>query len=116
MGLGNVLDPLERACEILFGVIMVLTFTGSISVAEGAAAETRTVLAGAIGCNLAWGIVDAAMYLLANFSERARGLATLRAIRHSRGPDAAHRPPRRAAAGRLERADAGRGRDPARSG
>ena len=44
------------------------------------------MLAGAIGCNLAWGIVDAAMYLLANFSERARGLATLQAIRHSRGP------------------------------
>ncbi len=94
MGLGRrarSLDPLERACEILFGVIMVMTFTGSISVAEGAAADTRTMLAGAIGCNLAWGIVDAAMYLLANFSRRARGLATLRAIRHSTGPDAAHR-------------------------
>jgi hypothetical protein len=87
---GNVLDPLERACEILFGVIMVMTFTGSISVAEGAAADTRTMLTGAVGCNLAWGIVDAAMYLLGNFSRRARGLATLRAIRHSTGPDAAH--------------------------
>ena len=78
------LDPIERACEILFGVIMVLTFTGSISVAEGAATETRTVLAAAIGCNLAWGIVDAAMYLLANFATRARGLAVLQALRRSR--------------------------------
>ena len=85
------LDPIERACEILFGVIMVLTFTGSISVAEGGATETRTVLAAAIGCNLAWGIVDAAMYLMANFTDRARGLATLRAIRRSREHDAAHR-------------------------
>ncbi len=88
---GRVLDPLERACEILFGVIMVMTFTGSVSVAEGAEADTRTMLAGAIGCNLAWGIVDAAMYLLGSFSRRARGLATLRAIRHDTGPDAAHR-------------------------
>jgi len=62
---------------------MVLTFTSSISVAEGGAADTRTMLAGAIGCNLAWGIVDAAMYLMANLSERARGLATMRAIRRS---------------------------------
>jgi VIT1/CCC1 family predicted Fe2+/Mn2+ transporter len=70
---------------------MVLTFTRSISVAEGAATETRTVLAGAIGCNLAWGIIDAVMYLMATFTERARGLMTLRAIRHARAHDAAHR-------------------------
>ena len=91
---------------------MVLTFTGSISVAEGGATETRTMLAAAIGCNLAWGIVDAAMYLMANFTERARGLATLRAIRRSREHDAAHRlHPRRASAGRVGRAHADRGRD-----
>ena len=70
---------------------MVLTFTGSISVAEGGATDTRSVLAAAIGCNLAWGIVDAAMFLMANFTERARGLATLNAIRHSREHGAAHR-------------------------
>jgi hypothetical protein len=85
------LDPLERACEILFGVIMVLTLTASVSVAEGRAVETHTMLAGAIGCNLAWGLVDAAMYLMANFSERARDLKTLRAIRGSGQPDAGHR-------------------------
>ena len=85
------LDPVERACEILFGVIMVMTFTGSISVAEGAAADTRSVLMGAIGCNLAWGIADAAMYLLASFSERARGLATLKAIHRSPDRTDAHR-------------------------
>jgi hypothetical protein len=87
---GHLLDPVERAAEILFGVIMVLTFTGSISVSEGSATETRTVLAGAIGCNLAWGLVDAAMYLMANFTERARGHATILAIHRSRGQDAAH--------------------------
>jgi hypothetical protein len=74
-----VLDPIERACEVLFGVIMVLTFTGSISVAEGDAKESRTVQVAAIGCNFAWGIVDAAMYLVANFANRARSLATLHA-------------------------------------
>jgi hypothetical protein len=79
----RVLDPLERSSEVLFGVIMVLTFTGSISVAEGDASETRTLLFGAISCNLAWGIVDAVMYLMASLTERARGWTALRTIRSS---------------------------------
>ena len=87
----RLLDPVERTSEVLFGVIMVLTFTTSISVAEGGEAETRTILAGAIACNLAWGVVDAAMYLLATFMTRARNLATLRAVRQTSDPELAHR-------------------------
>jgi VIT1/CCC1 family predicted Fe2+/Mn2+ transporter len=86
----RVLDPVERTSEILFGLIMVLTFTGSISVAESGHAEMRTILASAIGCNLAWGIVDAAMYLMANLAERARGLKMLSAVRRSTDPGRAH--------------------------
>src|SRR5262245_2590021 len=86
---GRLLDPLERTCEILFGVIVVLTFTGSISVATGGAAETRTILVAAIGCNLAWGIVDAAMYLMSNYAERTRAVTTLRAARRARDPESA---------------------------
>jgi VIT1/CCC1 family predicted Fe2+/Mn2+ transporter len=73
----RVLDPLDRTTEILFGIIMVLTFTGSISVAEGEDGSVRTVLAAAIGCNLAWGLVDATMYALAAFLERARAARTI---------------------------------------
>jgi VIT1/CCC1 family predicted Fe2+/Mn2+ transporter len=79
----RVLDPLERTTEILFGVIMVLTFTSSISVAQGGEAETREVLLAALGCNVAWGIVDAAFYLMASFVGRARSVRMLRAIRES---------------------------------
>jgi VIT1/CCC1 family predicted Fe2+/Mn2+ transporter len=86
-----VLDPIERTSELLFGVIMVLSFTGAISVAEGGHAETRTVLLAAIACNLAWGFVDAAMYLMANFAERARANATLRAVRTTKEDSVAHR-------------------------
>ena len=60
----RVLEPTERFSEILFGLIMVLTFTGSLSAASSGRSEVRTMLIGAIGCNLAWGIVDAIMYLL----------------------------------------------------
>jgi len=83
------LDPLQRSMEVLFGLIMVLVFTGSISVAEASEKDIGAMLAGAIGCNLAWAIVDAAMYLLGVFAERARGLTVLRAIRQAPTPDAA---------------------------
>ena len=88
---GPVLDPLERISEILFGVIMVLTFTSSISVAEGGHAETREVLVAALGCNIAWGIVDAAFYLMSSVIGRARGLRILRAIRENRDQSLSHR-------------------------
>ncbi len=68
----HVLDPVERVSEILFGLIMVLTFTGSLSVAEAGREEVRTMLVGAIGCNLAWGIVDAVMYMLERLIARQR--------------------------------------------
>jgi VIT1/CCC1 family predicted Fe2+/Mn2+ transporter len=68
----------------------VLTFTGSI-VGEGGLTDTHSVLMAAIGCNLAWGIVDAVLYLMATFAERARGLATLRAVSGHGDRDAAHR-------------------------
>src|SRR6188768_2220227 len=61
----RVLDRLERTSEVLFGLIMVLTFTGSISVADAGEGQIREILVGALGCNFAWGIVDASMYLMA---------------------------------------------------
>jgi hypothetical protein len=68
----RVLHPADRTSEILFGLIMVLTFTGSLSVTEAGRAEVRTMLLGALGCNLAWGIIDAVFYLMAALAERPR--------------------------------------------
>src|SRR4051812_40457834 len=48
----TVLDPMERSMEALFGLIMVLTFTGSLSVLGAGHAEVREMLIGALGCNL----------------------------------------------------------------
>ena len=82
----RVLDPVERSSEVLFGLIMVLSFTGSISVAAAGRDEVREVLVGAIGCNVAWGFIDAVMYLLMLVIERGRSLAVGRAVRASRDP------------------------------
>ena len=85
-----VLEPMERISEILFGLIMVLTLTCSLSVASAGREEVRTVLLSALGCNLAWGIIDGVFYLLACFSERGRGIAALRSVRKAADASEAH--------------------------
>jgi len=78
------LDPVERRMEVLFGLIMVLSFTGTLSVATAAREDVREMLIGALGCNLAWGIVDGVMYIMTALLERGRELVLLRT---ARGPD-----------------------------
>jgi VIT1/CCC1 family predicted Fe2+/Mn2+ transporter len=85
----RVLDPIDRVSEMLFGLIMVLTVTGSLSVAEAGRADVREMLHGALGCNLAWGIVDGILYLLTSVLARGRNLAMLRAVRTTASPEAA---------------------------
>jgi hypothetical protein len=84
---GRLLDPSERFSEILFGLIMVLSFTGSMSAAMAGREEVRTMLFGAIGCNLAWGIVDGVMYLVTALTGRSRALVVLNAIRNAPDPE-----------------------------
>jgi VIT1/CCC1 family predicted Fe2+/Mn2+ transporter len=86
----RVLDPIDRVSEILFGLIMVLTFTGSLSVAEAGRADVREMLLGALGCNLAWGIIDGIFYLMGCLAERGRGLMTYRAVRQTTDSATAH--------------------------
>src|SRR4029453_6525843 len=71
----------ERLSEVLFGLIMVLTFTGSLSVAEADRAEVRTMLIGALGCNIVWGIIDGVLYLMGCLAEKGRSLTIYHAVR-----------------------------------
>ena len=87
----RVLDPIDRVSEVLFGLIMVLTFTGSLSVYEVGRDDIRTMLVGALGCNLAWGIIDAVFYLMGCLAEKGRELATVRAVREASDPGQAQR-------------------------
>lgn len=83
----HVLDPAERSAEILFGLVMVLGFTGSISAAESSREDVRVLLYGALGCNVAWGIVDGAMYLMACLAERGAAWRLGRAFREAKDAD-----------------------------
>jgi VIT1/CCC1 family predicted Fe2+/Mn2+ transporter len=49
------------------------------------------MLIGALGCNIAWGIIDAIFYLMGSFAERARNLGTHRAVRQAADPGEARR-------------------------
>src|SRR5204862_5581156 len=87
----RVLDPIDRVSEVLFGLIMVLTFTGSLSVAEAGRESIRTMLIGALGCNLAWGIIDGVFYLMGCLAEKGRGLLSFRAVHKATAPKEAQR-------------------------
>jgi hypothetical protein len=88
---GRVLDPIERISETMFGLIMALTFICSLGVATTGEVKLQTMLFGALGCNLAWGIVDGGLYLLARIHDRGGKILTLRAIQHASDPETARR-------------------------
>jgi VIT1/CCC1 family predicted Fe2+/Mn2+ transporter len=87
----RLLGPAERIGEALFGLIMVLTFTGSLSVADAGRDDVRAMLIGAVGCNIAWGIIDAIFYLMDCLSEQAGRIRLLNTMRKAVAPEDAHR-------------------------
>ena len=87
----RLLDPVDRVSEILFGLIMVLTSTNSLSVATAGRAEIGTMIWGALGCNLAWGIIDAALYVMGCINQRGRDILMLRAVRQPLSPEESRR-------------------------
>ncbi|MFZ3249955.1 MAG: hypothetical protein WA214_13785 [Pseudolabrys sp.] len=87
----RVLEPSERIAEILFGLIMALTVTGATSVVTADKFQIRTMLIAALGCNVAWGIIDAGMYLMARLAERGSNALLLREVRETADRESAHR-------------------------
>jgi hypothetical protein len=81
-----VLSPVDRVSEMLFGLFMALTFVGAVSVADHGDAQIRAMFIAALGCNLAWGLVDAVMYLVRTVTDRGRLLTLIRSVRGA--PDA----------------------------
>jgi hypothetical protein len=82
-----VLDTIERVSEMCFGLFMALTFVGAVHAATQGQDPGRTLLYTALGCNLAWGLVDAVMYLVRTITNRAKRLTIALAVRAA--PDAA---------------------------
>jgi hypothetical protein len=81
-----VLDTVERVSEMCFGLFMALTFVGAVF-ATSDSQDGRTMFYTALGCNFAWGLVDAVMYLVRTLTIRGKLLSVARAVRTA--PDAA---------------------------
>ena len=86
-----VLNPVDRVSEMLFGLLMALTFVGAVSAAESGDEQIRTLFTTSLGCNLAWGLVDAVMYLVRTITERGRLITLVREVRNARDAEAGRR-------------------------
>jgi hypothetical protein len=86
----RILEPVERFSEILFGLIMALTITCAVSVATADRVQMDHMVLAALGCNLAWGIIDAGMYLMARLGERGHNFLIAKGIREAPDLKSAH--------------------------
>lgn len=85
------LDPAASLGEMLFGLIMTLTFTlgAGIIIEDEGREGARQLLIAIIGCNLAWGIIDGALYLVGELFDRGRLRRLGRAVRQAPDDDSA---------------------------
>lgn len=79
----RLLNPTDRVSEILFGLIMALSFTCTIGIGKSGQTEIKELLIAAISCNAAWGLVDAMMYILAVLAENSRSKNIIDFVRHT---------------------------------
>src|SRR3954471_23221246 len=80
------LDPADRLGEILFGLIMALAIIGAVRVGEEEI-DNRGLLIAIVGCNLAWALVDAVMYVLVALFDRGRRIRLLREVQRTTSDD-----------------------------
>jgi hypothetical protein len=80
------LDPATRMGEVLFGLIMTLTFTlgAGLTIQEEGREGARQLLIATIGCNIAWGVIDGVFYMLGQIFERGRRLRIMQLVRVAR--------------------------------
>jgi hypothetical protein len=77
-----VLDTVDRVSELCFGLFMALTFVGAVSAATAGEGAGRKMFYTALGCNLAWGLADAVMFLVRTLTNRGRRLRLALTVRH----------------------------------
>lgn len=79
--IGRYLDPAESLGEILFGLIMVLTFTmGARLLTARDELDGHEIVLAAVGCNIAWGVIDAVLFILGALYQRSQRIRLVRAV------------------------------------
>jgi VIT family len=76
------LDPGETLGEVLGGFIMALTFTlGARLFTAMRQLEAHELVVAIIGCNVAWGVIDATLFVLNSLFYRSRHARFFRALK-----------------------------------
>jgi VIT1/CCC1 family predicted Fe2+/Mn2+ transporter len=69
-----ILNTVDRVCELCFGLFMALTFVGAVKAVTAGEDAGDKMFYAALGCNLAWGLADAVMYLVRTLVDRGQRL------------------------------------------
>lgn len=77
-----VLNTVDRVTELCFGLFMALTFVGAIKAVTAGEDAGRKLFLAALGCNLAWGLADAVMFLVRTLADRGQRLTLALTVRH----------------------------------
>jgi hypothetical protein len=84
------LDPSESLLEILFGLVMALTMTaGARLLANPDTVDPVELVAALVGCNIAWGVIDAVFYLMGSLFNRNRRVRFVQRLQATTSDDQA---------------------------
>ncbi|CAG9259664.1 VIT1/CCC1 transporter family protein [Paraburkholderia unamae] len=86
-----VLNTVDRVTELCFGLFMALTFVGAVKAVSTGEDLGRKMFFSALGCNLAWGLADAVMFLVRTLADRGQRLTLALTVKRERDPAAAVR-------------------------
>jgi hypothetical protein len=76
------LDPEDSLAEVLFGLIMALTFTlGARLLTQASDIDPHELVVAMVGCNVAWGVIDAVLYLIGLMLYRNRRVHFVRRLK-----------------------------------
>lgn len=79
------LDPADSLGELLFGLIMSLTLTlGVRLLTQRPDIDPHQLVVALVGCNVAWGIIDAVLYLLGSVFGRNKRVQFVRRLKTAR--------------------------------
>ncbi|MBN3851916.1 hypothetical protein G3N59_00860 [Paraburkholderia sp. Ac-20340] len=84
-----VLNTVDRVTELCFGLFMALTFVGAIKAVTAGEDAGRKLFFAALGCNLAWGLADAVMFLVRTLADRGQRLSLALTVKREQDPAAA---------------------------
>src|SRR4051812_27088611 len=93
--LSRYLDPVDRLAEVIYGVLIVMTFTmgflgiDSNTLPKGTAASelVHRLFLAAFGCTVAWGLIDGVMYVLTSMFGRAENQRVRRVVRDAKNEE-----------------------------